>query len=85
MTGAEHEPPAGLAQWQRTLLPAALLEESGGRRTPRDWVVDALMYICSIGFGVAILGTTIAARSNAMVALDVAGGVVAFAALWFRR
>ncbi|HEV7751182.1 MAG TPA: histidine kinase [Baekduia sp.] len=85
MTGAEHEPPAGLAQWQRTLLPAALLEESGGRRTPRDWVVDALMYICSIGFGVAILGTTISARSQAMVVLDVAGGVVAFAALWFRR
>jgi signal transduction histidine kinase len=76
---------AGLAGWQRPLLPAALLEESGGRRTPRDWFVDALMYASSIGFGVAILGSTAAERSDATMVLDVACGAVAFVALWFRR
>jgi len=83
MTGAHQ--PAGVAQWQRLLLPAALLEEPGARRTPRDWIVDALMYAISGGFGIAILGATAAGRADGLVALDVACGVIAFVALWFRR
>jgi signal transduction histidine kinase len=75
----------GVATWQRPLLPAALLEESGGRRTPRDWVVDALMYVFSIAFGVAILGSTAGERSDLTMVLDAVCGVVAFVALWFRR
>src|SRR4051794_41961558 len=85
MTVIESQSPAGVAQWQRPLLPAALLEESGGRRTPRDWVVDALMYACAIGFGAAILSSTASYRSDLTMLLDVACGVAAFAALWFRR
>src|SRR4051794_2489642 len=85
MTTANEIPAPGVSSWQRLLLPAALLEESGGRRTPRDWVVDALMYAFSIGLGVAILLSTTPARSDAVVLLDIVLGVVAFAALWFRR
>jgi signal transduction histidine kinase len=85
MTGAEHDEQAGLAPWQRPLLPAALLEEPGARRTPRDWLTDASMYVISVAFGVVVLVATSAPRSETMIALDIAAGIVAFAALWFRR
>jgi signal transduction histidine kinase len=85
MTIAEQHEPAGLAQWQRPLLPAALLEEPGARRTPRDWIVDALMYAVSGAFGVAILGATAGPRSDVMIGIDIAAGLVAFAALLVRR
>ncbi len=64
---------------------AALLEEPGARRTPRDWIVDALMYAVSGAFGVAILGATAGPRSDVMIGLDIAAGIVAFAALLVRR
>jgi signal transduction histidine kinase len=79
------EPKTGVAQWQRPLLPAALLEQSDGRRTPRDWVVDLSMYASSIGFGALILASTAAERSDFTMVLDLICGVIAFAALWFRR
>ncbi|MES1194000.1 MAG: histidine kinase [Solirubrobacterales bacterium] len=85
MTGAEQHEPAGVAQWQRPLLPAALLAEPGARRTPRDWLVDALMYAVSGAFGVAVLGTTAGPRSDVIIGIDIAAGLVAFAALSFRR
>jgi signal transduction histidine kinase len=85
MTGAEHHERAGLAQWQRPLLPAALLEEPGARRTPRDWLTDVSMYVISVTFGVVVLAATSAPRSDTMIALDIAAGIVAFAALWLRR
>ena len=77
--------PVGVSQWQRPLLPAAVLAESDGRRTPRDWVVDAIMYLFCGGFGVAILASTVDARTLTAVYADAACGVVAFVALWFRR
>jgi signal transduction histidine kinase len=76
---------AGLAQWQRTLLPAALLEEPGDRRTPRDWGVDALLYVLSIGVGLVTLGVTRFQHSMAGLIVDIGFGLVAFGALWFRR
>ena len=75
----------GVAQWQRLLLPAAVLAESDGRRTPRDWVVDALMYAFAVVFGIAILGATTSYRSDLTIGLDIALGVVSLVALWFRR
>jgi signal transduction histidine kinase len=77
--------PVGVSQWQRPLLPAAVLAESDGRRTPRDWIVDALMYLFCGGFGLAILASTVDARTLTAVYADAACGVVAFVALWFRR
>jgi signal transduction histidine kinase len=75
----------GVAQWQRPLLPAAVLAESDGRRTPRDWIVDALLYAVCAGFGIAVLGSTAAERSEDTMFLDAALGMVAFAALFWRR
>jgi signal transduction histidine kinase len=76
---------AGLAQWQRPLLPAALLGEPGERRTVRDWVVDAVMYLFSIGLGIAALGATKSQHSDVEMVIDVVAGLVALGALWFRR
>jgi signal transduction histidine kinase len=75
----------GVSQWQRPLLPAAVLAESDGRRTPRDWIVDGLMYALCATFGLLILISTLRYRGQTAAILDVACGVVAFAALWFRR
>jgi signal transduction histidine kinase len=77
--------PREVAQWQRPLLPAALLAESEGRRTPRDWVVDAFMYALVGGFGALILASTASYRSMTTIVLDAVCGVVAFVALFFRR
>ncbi|HWH94441.1 MAG TPA: histidine kinase, partial [Baekduia sp.] len=85
MTRATKHPPGGVSPWQRLLLPAALLEEPGARRTPRDWIVDALMYAFSIGFGSVILATTAAERSRATMLLDIICGAIALGTLWFRR
>jgi signal transduction histidine kinase len=84
-SGQAHAVPDGVAGWQRLLLPAALLEASDGRRTPRDWIVDALMYAFAIGLGVLILGSTAKYRSDFTMVLDAACGVVALVALWWRR
>ncbi len=77
--------PEGVSQWQRPLLPAAVLAESDGRRTPRDWAVDAVMYLLGGSFGGAILATTMPYRSELAVYLDAAFGLLAFTALWWRR
>jgi signal transduction histidine kinase len=75
----------GVSQWQRPLLPAAVLAESDGRRTPRDWIVDGLMYLLCGTFGLVILISTLRYRSHTTAMVDVVCGVVAFAALWLRR
>ncbi|HET6508552.1 MAG TPA: histidine kinase [Baekduia sp.] len=77
--------PVGVSQWQRPLLPAALLAGSEGRRTPRDWVVDGLMYALCGTFGLLILLSTVRYRGTTVSVLDAVCGLVAFAALWFRR
>ncbi|WP_445151033.1 sensor histidine kinase [Baekduia sp. Peel2402] len=76
---------AGVSQWQRPLLPAAVLAESDGSRTPRDWIVDALMYVLCGGFGAVILGSTASYRSMTTIIIDGVCGVVALIALWWRR
>lgn len=78
-------PSEAFSGWRRLLLPAALLEESSGRRTPRDWLVDTIMIAFCVGFGVAVLASTTAARSDLVVLLDAVLGIVALVALWWRR
>jgi signal transduction histidine kinase len=85
MTDADRTGMEGVAQWQRPLLPAAVLAQSDGRRTPRDWVVDGLMYALSGAFGLAILASTASSRSMTTMVVDGLCGVVAFVALWWRR
>ena len=72
-------------QWQRPLLPAAVLAESDGRRNAarlgRRRVDVRLLRSASAW----ILGSTSPAQRSDVRALDAGVGVVAFVALWFRR
>jgi hypothetical protein len=74
-----------LARWQRMLLPGELRDGARGRRSARDWVVDAAMYAIAAGLSALVLGATAGDHSELAIVLDLALGAVAFVALWFRR
>jgi signal transduction histidine kinase len=74
-----------LSRWQRPLLPGSLLGGAGARRTVRDWAVDAMMLALALGVGALVLGGTWAEHSPLGLVVDFAGGLLACAALWFRR
>jgi signal transduction histidine kinase len=76
---------AGTARWQRTLLWGGLLEPGAGRRTIRDWVVDAVIFAFALCSGAFVLAQTWDRHSTAVAILDVALGSVAALALWVRR
>jgi signal transduction histidine kinase len=76
---------ATLPRWQRMLLPGELRGGADGRRSARDWVVDLVMYGVAIGLSAVVLASTWSDHSTLAVVVDVALGVVAFVALWFRR
>jgi signal transduction histidine kinase len=73
---------AALPRWQRALLPGELLE---GRRSARDWIVDVLMYLVAGALGGVVLATTWDDHSTAEAIADIALGIAALVALWFRR
>lgn len=73
------------SRWHLWLLPGALREGADGRRSARDWAVDGVMVLVAAGVGIAILIDTWAAHRRGMVAVDVAFGLVALAALRWRR
>jgi signal transduction histidine kinase len=74
-----------LAGWQRPLLPGELLEAPGGRRSPRDWVVDAVLFVAAMGIGVLGLNEITADHSDAGVVIDFLAGTAVCATLWVRR
>jgi signal transduction histidine kinase len=74
-----------LPRWQRMLLPGELRGGVDGRRSARDWVVDLAMYAVAAGVSALVLTATWSDHSGPAVAVDLALGVVAFVALWFRR
>jgi signal transduction histidine kinase len=74
-----------LPRWQRMLLPGELRDGARGRRSARDWVVDVAMYVIAAGISALVLGSTAGDHSELEIAVDLALGVVAFVALWFRR
>jgi signal transduction histidine kinase len=76
---------ATLPRWQRMLLPGELRGGADGRRSARDWVVDVLMYAVAAGLSAVVLTETWADHGSLAKAVDIALGVVAFVALWFRR
>jgi signal transduction histidine kinase len=84
MTG-EAEDHVTLPRWQRMLLPGELRGGADGRRSARDWVVDAVMYVVAAGVSTLVLAETWADHSSLAIAVDLALGAVAFVALWFRR
>ena len=75
----------GVARWQRILLSGGLLEPGEGRRTVRDWVVDLAIFAVALASGVYVLSSTWDQHSPAIAALDIALGLVACGALWWRR
>jgi signal transduction histidine kinase len=72
-------------RWQRRLLPAELLEEADGRRSPRDWVVDSVIFLTAIGLGVVALVEIWPDHSTVMAVLDIVVGSAVCLALWVRR
>jgi signal transduction histidine kinase len=81
ITAHDHVP---LPRWQRMLLPGEL-RGADGRRSVRDWVVDALMYAVALGVSALVLSETWDDHGSAALAVDFALGVVSYAALWWRR
>jgi signal transduction histidine kinase len=84
MTSAGDQPPS-TPRWHHQLLPGELREHPDGRRSARDWIVDALMYLVAFGIGVAALADTWDAHGDVMAIVDVGLGVAALIALWWRR
>jgi signal transduction histidine kinase len=75
----------GVPRWQRRLLPAELLEEADGRRSPRDWVVDMAVFAGALGVGIAALVDTDPDRSKAVLIVDFVVGTAVCLTLWVRR
>jgi signal transduction histidine kinase len=72
-------------RWHNALLPGELGEHPDGRRSLRDWLVDALMLLIALGLSAAVLGETEDSHSESLMAVDLLLGVVCFVALWWRR
>ena len=47
------------------MLPGALLQESGTKRTARDWIVDVIMFLIAIGVGVFVYSESEDVHSDA--------------------
>jgi signal transduction histidine kinase len=82
---AHADPRAELARWQRSLLPAGLMDGGAGGRSPGDWVVDVLATVLAFGLGAALLAATWDDHSEPMRVVDVVLGLLSIAALWLRR
>jgi hypothetical protein len=72
-------------RWHRPLLPGELRDDADGRRSARDWVVDAVMALVALVVGLAVLADSWDAHSPAMRVVDVAIGLASFVALRWRR
>jgi signal transduction histidine kinase len=84
MTSAADQP-SGTPRWHNPLLPGELRENPDGRRSARDWVVDALMYLIAIGVGIAVAVDTWDVHGELMMLVDLGLGVACLIALWWRR
>ena len=84
MHGAAQQPSV-TPRWQRPLLPGELREGSDGRRSARDWVVDALMYAIALGVGAFVLVDTWSGHRGVMALVDLVLGTASLVALWWRR
>jgi signal transduction histidine kinase len=70
-------------RWQ--MLPGGLLEESGGKRSARDWIVDLTMLLIAVGIGAGALIGTSERHSDDMVFVDLMIGLATLVPLWWRR
>jgi signal transduction histidine kinase len=74
-----------MPRWHHALLPGELRDDPDGRRSARDWVVDALMYLIALGIGIGILADTWDDHGDVMLLVDIVFGVASLIALWWRR
>jgi signal transduction histidine kinase len=69
--------------------PAITLAGPATRRRPRDWIVDSLLFLLAVVFGLLVVGGWLESSAPPdpgwLFTLDVAAGVVGCAALWLRR
>ena len=72
-------------RWHQPLLPGELRENPDGRRSPRDWIVDVLMYVVALGVGAAVLVDTWDEHGETMVLIDIGLGIACLIAIWWRR
>jgi signal transduction histidine kinase len=79
------EHPLSVPRWQRLVLPSSMLNEQGGRRSVRDWVVDLTTFVLALGVGALVLGETWTDHSGAEAVFDIVLGSVAALSLWWRR
>jgi signal transduction histidine kinase len=59
--------------------------EEDPRRTVRDWVVDGVLFAVALASGAYVLSSTWDQHADAVKGIDVALGLVAYGALWWRR
>jgi signal transduction histidine kinase len=71
-------------QGRNPLLPGSL-RDGDGRRSPRDWAVDVILFVLAIALGSAILGSTWQDHGPIMAVVDIVLGTIACLALWVRR
>jgi signal transduction histidine kinase len=84
MTGLGKQP-ATVSRWQARLLPGELLEDAGGRRSARDWVVDVLVVVAAISVGLVALSDVLPDKSDPATVVDVVVGIAVCLSLWVRR
>jgi signal transduction histidine kinase len=77
--------PEASSRWQRLLLPGSLLGAPPGRRSARDWIVDATMFLLAVATGALSLSSNWSYHSPATRGVDLIVGTMACAALWLRR
>jgi signal transduction histidine kinase len=88
------ETPVTVSRWQRSLLPAMLLDEAGvtgdtsrgvPARSARDWAADAAAFFAAIAIGAVAMASTWDQHGTALAIVDLALGVAACVSLWQRR
>jgi signal transduction histidine kinase len=85
MTGTAQQQAATTPRWQRFLLPGAMVGAPDGRRSPRDWIVDVVMFVLAAGIGALVLEDSWKDHSELTAVLDIVVGTIACLTLWLRR
>src|SRR4051794_34652550 len=67
------------------MLPGGLLQEPSAKRTTRDWIVDATMFVLALALGAGALASGADRHSGVTLAADLVIGLVCLGALWWRR
>src|SRR4051812_33606741 len=67
------------------MLPGGLLQEPGAKRTTRDWIVDATMFVLALTIGGPAPGSSRDRHTETTLFVDLVIGLVCLVSLWWRR